>query len=158
MRLCLLTSKSLCGQPQGISTTFLEVLSLLADSSSHPPPRPPPSPVDPGVTGVALGLFTERPASLLSWALSFFLSRPSCLWHRVWPIYEQLVRDHFLALYGNPANILVTYARKISITGMSGLGFGILSRRLWRLRRPFALFHSPSQGDSALGTTSLNLT
>jgi len=134
MRLCLLTSKFLCGQPQGISTTFLEVLSLLADSSSHPPPRPLPSPVDPGMTGVALGLFKERFASLLpagSCALSFFLARPSCLWHGVWPICEQLVRDHFLALYGHSANILVTYACKISIAGMSGFGFGVLSRRLW---------------------------
>ena len=83
---------------------------------------------------MALGHVEKLFASLLtassSYALSFPVSRASCLWHRVWPISEQLVHDYFLAFNGNPVNILETYACKVSITGMSGLGFDIISRTI----------------------------
>lgn len=60
---------------------------------------------------------------------------------------EQLVCPHFLAFNGIPANVLVSYACKPSIAGMSDLGFGIISRRTWWFKWPLTLIHSLSQGD-----------
>lgn len=69
----------------------------------------PPLPV---VGGCALYLFSQGP--------------PACapglavLW--------AAVRAHCLAFYGSSANVLATCASKISITGVSDLGFSIISR------------------------------
>ena len=61
----------------------------------------------------------------------FSLSRPFCLRHWLGLTYEHLVCAHFLIFYGNAINVPAPYAGIIRITGMSGLGCGIIRRRLW---------------------------
>ena len=57
------------------------------------------------------------------------LSQGPSAW--LWLIYEHLVCALFLASYGNAANVLATHAGKISLTGTSGLGSGLIRRRIW---------------------------
>ena len=108
-------------------------------------------------SAVALGL-SEEPSFLLAGGcvLCYSLSRPSCLWHWLGRIYEHLVRAHFLIFYRNAINVPATYAGIIHITGMSGLGCGIIRRRLWGLQWPFTQLHSLSRGDLSLRSHSWN--
>lgn len=117
------------------------------------------SPGDRGRTGGALGLFKELFASLLSCQLySGLLSLKAFLpvvrgledlrAVGIWPF------SYFLWKPNKRVNVRRT---KISITGMSGLGFAIIYRRFWGLKGPFTLPHSLSQGGLSLGSHSLNL-
>ena len=86
----------------------------------------------------------------------FSHSRPFCMWHWLGLTYEHLVCAHFLIFYGNAINVPAPYAGIIRITGMSGLGCGIMRRRLRGLQWPLTPLHSLGRGDLSLRSHSWN--